>query len=83
MLEPITYLGYWVPGMGRLSGLPSTIVHVRGQIALAEQRQHTMTTVAATLAVSGQVAHAFAKEGGCEWTITIGALPDGIRGDNR
>jgi hypothetical protein len=69
--------------MGRLSKLPATIVHVRGQVALAEQRHHTMTTVAATLAVSGQIAYASAKGAGGEWTITIGAIPDGIRGDIR
>jgi hypothetical protein len=83
MLEPITYPGNWFPGTGRLSDLPFTVVCVRGQVALAKQRQHTMTTVAATLAVSGQVAYASAKEDGGEWTVTIGALPDDIRGDNR
>ena len=67
VLPPTQATGF--PGTARLSGLPSTIVRVRGQIALAEQRHHTMTTVAATLAVIGQVAYPSAKEGSFEWTI--------------
>jgi hypothetical protein len=65
------------PSVARLSQLPGMIVQVNGQVALAEQRHHTMSTVAATLAVSGQVAYASVTErDGSRWTITIGAVPD-------
>jgi hypothetical protein len=64
-------------GAARLSQLPGAIVQVHGQVALAEQRHRTMSTVAATLAVSGQVAHAAVTErDGSRWTITFGAVPD-------
>ncbi|MEJ2852361.1 MULTISPECIES: hypothetical protein [unclassified Saccharothrix] len=63
-------------GVTRLRQLPGVIVQVHGQVALAEQRHRTMSTVAATLAGSGQVAHAEVTErDGSRWTITIGAVP--------
>lgn len=62
-----------VPNPRRLVGLADTVVRVRGEVALAEQRRTTMTTLAATLAVQGTPAKVTAKEpNGVEWSITIG-----------
>jgi hypothetical protein len=72
----IAHPGGLSTGVTRLSQLPGVMVQVRGQVALAEQRHRTMSTVAATLAVSGQVAHAAVTErDGSRWTITFGAIP--------
>jgi hypothetical protein len=67
------------PGIVWLSELPGTTVHVRGQVALVKQRHHTMSTVAATLAVSGHAIYASEGANDGRWMITIGAIPEGTQ----
>lgn len=73
-IEPFSYIpAEAVPNPRRLVGLADTVVRVRGEVALAQQRRETMTTLAATLAVQGAKARVTAKEAnGTEWSITIG-----------
>ncbi|PPK61213.1 hypothetical protein V5P93_004975 [Actinokineospora auranticolor] len=67
------------PSCARLSQLPGVIVQVNGQVALARQRHHTMSAVAATFAVGDRIAHVSVSErDGSRWSITIGALPEHV-----
>ncbi|MDX8036919.1 hypothetical protein SK803_42555 [Lentzea sp. BCCO 10_0856] len=62
-----------LPEPHRLVKLADTVVRVRGEVALAEQRKETMTALASTLVAGGQAATVTAREsGGIEWTISIG-----------
>ncbi|MFD9701544.1 hypothetical protein [Lentzea sp. NPDC059081] len=57
----------------RLVKLVDTVVRVRAEVALAEQRNETMTILAATLVAGNQQATVTAREpGGVEWTISFG-----------
>lgn len=57
-----------------LVGLAETVVPGRHEIALAERRGVTMTTVAATLAVQERAVTVTAREpNGVEWTISVSA----------
>jgi hypothetical protein len=81
MIRPvhIVYLCNPLPGIVWLSELPGTTVHVRGQVALVEQRHQTMSTVGATLAVSGHVVYASEGADDGRWMIIIGAIPEGTQ----